>query len=711
MTDRNLNIRLSVSDDGKVIASLRQVGAEGDKSLKKLELSGVNVSASMRVMQSVTSDLRGNLEGVAGSTGIFGSALGKIGPGGTIAAVALAGLYAVVSNGVKSFEEAEQAGLKLEAMLRANGYAAGLTAEEIVSAGDKIEKSTMATSEQIQNAAGTLSTFQSVTGDTFLRALELSQDMAAALGMDVSAAAQKLGRALQDPIDGVDQLRKANVLLTNSQEEQIKSFVKTGNQIAAQNVILDALASRVGGAGSAEAGGLIGAGKRLGDAWDNMSEDFVRATGITTAYHNAIVNLTSVVEVLGRAFHENSLSEDLDEAEKRLQKLKDADAYAYFIRKEQAEVEKLRLQVSKEESEANKRRTEAAAAAKKEAEKAVSARTAAEAKKVLEDLEKQIDVVGNKKQAAIQQALSRLSPEASQSERDAVTKRAAALYDATEGATKLAEAMKQGEAVTKANLSATALYAEEIDKLEKLLKAGAISQDTFNAAMGKAWEDSLKKRTDAVAGMQRFNVEYQKQAQDTASAVERFFKNGFTQAESSLAGFLTKGKAGFDELNDFVKTFFNDLTTQWVRTKITAPLMNAITGSSAIEDIISSVFHEGGVVGQGGGQRSVSPLMFANAPRYHTGGVAGLKPGEVPAILEKGEIVIPKGKTLGGGGVNMKVEIINNAPGVTATPSMSADGSVLKVMINSQVNEAIMSGATDKAQRTRFGTPRTMKER
>ena len=311
----------------------------------------------------------------------------------------------------------------------------------------------------------------------------------------------------------------------------------------------------------------------------------------------------------------------------------------------------------------------------------------------------------------IQQALSRLSPEASQSERDAVTKRAAALYDATEGATKLAEAMKQGEAVTKSNLSATALYAEEIDKLEKLLKAGAISQDTFNAAMGKAWEDSLKKRTDAVAGMQRFNVEYQKQAQDTASAVERFFKNGFTQAESSLAGFLTKGKAGFDELNDFVKTFFNDLTTQWVRTKITAPLMNAITGSSAIEDIISSVFHEGGVVGQGGGQRSVSPLMFANAPRYHTGGVAGLKPGEVPAILEKGEIVIPKGKTLGGGGVNMKVEIINNAPGVTATPSMSADGSVLKVMINSQVNEAIMSGATDKAQRTRFGTPRTMKER
>ena len=35
--------------------------------------------------------------------------------------------------------------------------------------------------------------------------------------------------------------------------------------------------------------------------------------------------------------------------------------------------------------------------------------------------------------------------------------------------------------------------------------------------------------------------------------------------------------------------------------------------------------------------------MFAGAPRYHEGGIAGLKPGEVPAILQKGEVVLPKG--------------------------------------------------------------------
>ncbi|HRP76274.1 MAG TPA: hypothetical protein PLN31_19470, partial [Azoarcus taiwanensis] len=31
---------------------------------------------------------------------------------------------------------------------------------------------------------------------------------------------------------------------------------------------------------------------------------------------------------------------------------------------------------------------------------------------------------------------------------------------------------------------------------------------------------------------------------------------------------------------------------------------------------------------------------FAGAPRYHTGGIAGLRPGEVPAILKKREEVL-----------------------------------------------------------------------
>jgi hypothetical protein len=38
----------------------------------------------------------------------------------------------------------------------------------------------------------------------------------------------------------------------------------------------------------------------------------------------------------------------------------------------------------------------------------------------------------------------------------------------------------------------------------------------------------------------------------------------------------------------------------------------------------------------------VPALAFANAPRMHSGGWAGLRPDEVPAILQRGERVLSK---------------------------------------------------------------------
>ena len=73
-------------------------------------------------------------------------------------------------------------------------------------------------------------------------------------------------------------------------------------------------------------------------------------------------------------------------------------------------------------------------------------------------------------------------------------------------------------------------------------------------------------------------------------------------------------------------------------------------------------FHAGGVVGSGGERRAVSPAWFRNAVRYHAGGIAGLKPGELPAILQRGEEVLtaadPRHVANGGGSgqpINLKV--------------------------------------------------------
>jgi GH24 family phage-related lysozyme (muramidase) len=66
--------------------------------------------------------------------------------------------------------------------------------------------------------------------------------------------------------------------------------------------------------------------------------------------------------------------------------------------------------------------------------------------------------------------------------------------------------------------------------------------------------------------------------------------------------------------------------------------------------LIPGILHSGGVAGADGygHGRTVSPKTFSGAKRYHTGGVAGLQPGEVPAILQRGEVVLPRGTKTGG---------------------------------------------------------------
>ena len=62
------------------------------------------------------------------------------------------------------------------------------------------------------------------------------------------------------------------------------------------------------------------------------------------------------------------------------------------------------------------------------------------------------------------------------------------------------------------------------------------------------------------------------------------------------------------------------------------------TGISAI---LGGLFHEGGIVGESyGASRLMPAYAFAGAPRLHS----GLAADEYPAILQKGEEVIPKNR-------------------------------------------------------------------
>lgn len=72
---------------------------------------------------------------------------------------------------------------------------------------------------------------------------------------------------------------------------------------------------------------------------------------------------------------------------------------------------------------------------------------------------------------------------------------------------------------------------------------------------------------------------------------------------------------------------------------------------------LGGVMHTGGIVGSGSSarSRSVDSSWFANAPRYHSGGIPGLASDEYATILQKGEEVLtadsPRNIMNGGAGV------------------------------------------------------------
>ena len=84
------------------------------------------------------------------------------------------------------------------------------------------------------------------------------------------------------------------------------------------------------------------------------------------------------------------------------------------------------------------------------------------------------------------QATSRLSAEATNEQRREVEELASALFDEQQALQATQKLLEEGRAVTDRTRSATELYAAEIDKLNQLLQAGAIDQETYARAVEEA---------------------------------------------------------------------------------------------------------------------------------------------------------------------------------------------------------------------------------
>lgn len=175
---------------------------------------------------------------------------------GTQAGIAFAAFSGAILGSVAAFRESEKTIAQLDATLQSTGFAAGLTSGEIQKMALSLQDVSTFGDEAIIAGQSILLKFRSIGKDAFEPATKAMLDMAQAMGGDVPGSAQLLGKALENPIQGITLLQKQGVQFTDQQKEMIKTFDETGRAAEAQAIILKQVGVAFGGSAQAAANGL-----------------------------------------------------------------------------------------------------------------------------------------------------------------------------------------------------------------------------------------------------------------------------------------------------------------------------------------------------------------------------------------------------------------------------------------------------------------------
>lgn len=224
-----------------------------------------------------------------------GAILGRL-AGLAAATLSVTALTRAVAGAVRTWSEAERQQLTVAQVIRATGGAAGRTAEDIERMSRAIARDTLASTPGVRAAAAQLLTFRSIAGDTFDRTMVAAQDLAAVGFGSVESAAVQLGKALEDPAEGLAALRRVGVSFSAAQRDVIQALVDTGRVAEAQRLILEAVERQVGGAGAAAGAGLAGKFDLLGEEIARFAE----LVGKAVADNGLETLLEGVAQGIGR---------------------------------------------------------------------------------------------------------------------------------------------------------------------------------------------------------------------------------------------------------------------------------------------------------------------------------------------------------------------------------------------------------------------------
>ena len=221
------------------------------------------------------------------------------------------------------------------------------------------------------------------------------------------------------------------------------------------------------------------------------------------------------------------------------------------------------------------------------------------------------------------------------------------------------------------------LESELVEVNERLREAIANARAMWEAIGG---EEAAAKLTRLETLEQRLANQTAKigVAQDAWAEMDKYISGQLTSSFDNLAKAIAEGEDAGEAMKNAFLQFASEFLRKIAQMIIEQATLNALQGfmggsaggggvGGILGSVLGSVRHNGGMAGGAGVTRRVSPAWFANAARYHEGGLAGLKPGEVPAILMRNEEVLRRddprhilnGGAGGGGGGASPVTVVN----------------------------------------------------
>ncbi|MEN8675882.1 MAG: phage tail tape measure C-terminal domain-containing protein [Alteriqipengyuania sp.] len=204
---------------------------------------------------------------------------------------------------------------------------------------------------------------------------------------------------------------------------------------------------------------------------------------------------------------------------------------------------------------------------------------------------------------------------------------------------------------------------------EAALDEATVSADRLSDAMGRAGGAAGSAGDRIATGWRAVSESLQAYAADALNwgkGLGETLTGAFSGAESAFRSFVETGKFDFKGL---VRSILADLAVLSFKRAVLGPIASALSGIFGGGSVAAAVSHAGGIVGLSGHTRQVPAMAFAGAPRMHSGGTvgpvgswAGLRPDEVPTILQRGERVLNRreaanyGQGSTGSGVTVNID-------------------------------------------------------